>query len=392
MAEQRTDTPATTPSDTREPVMFPYTSVPIPEPFAGVIDAVGSRWSGLRHHLMTTLPPFIINNSSNVVGFEQLIAEGLLFKSNNFNLWSEKVKSNPLYYLLDPPVNVVKAAFGKFKNTGRKFEWFNPSAYVEAARGFADLERAAKIDSMGGKLQLTNNLSALSSLSGMSAMTIAAFLPDHKETPEETQQMATLSRENPVGYVGHRLLQAVNPFAWWDNKRQFSGLGMVGAGTFSLFSGFRQIRGEITGQQTYGRNPWHMAGGAITALSGLQLLLAVNNEQGWSNYGSTQLGRIITLPNSIGNRYKPNAAGTKDLGRHWYFGGQAVMVAKNATSSLIGGGHVKNGELVDHEAMREAAREKAQEEHRERKAAKPSSLVQEVSREAMVEPGMAMQL
>jgi len=59
-------------------VTFPYTEVPVPEPFAGVIDAMGSRWNEWRSYLAKTLPRFIINNSSNVVGLIQLVAEGIV--------------------------------------------------------------------------------------------------------------------------------------------------------------------------------------------------------------------------------------------------------------------------------------------------------------------------
>lgn len=367
----------------RKPVLFPYSNTPVPEPFASVIQFVGDRWDGLRQYLVTNLPKTIINSSSNVIGSLQIVAEIMMFKSSGLNLLDKEHKGNPLYYIIDAPKNIFRGAFAKVKlKPGNPADLLKPSTYINAARDFVDLERATELHSAGGKL-LVNNMSALSSVTGLSAMTWATLMPDRKESAEETEKMATLARENPVGYVGHRLLQTINPISWVTDKRQVVGLGMTGAGFFSFLSGFRQVAGKVAGDQHYRRNYWQAAGGAITTLAGLQLWFGINNQQGWSNFGTTQLARLFTLYPSISNRFKPDASGKPEQGAGWYLGAQTAMVIKNSTASLIGGGHRgAHGEVIDHSAMREDAKRKANEEYKSEHPPKPQ--VSGVQRDAMV--------
>jgi hypothetical protein len=369
-----------------KPVTWPYTDKPLPAPIGAAVNAVGMRWGHLRNYLMRTLPSAVINNSSNVVGLEQLVAEGMLFKSNGFLLWDPANKGK-WHYVIDPVINVPKAAFEKIS-----FKDFSFSKFGKTAANFFDRERAALADSAGGTKMLTNNMSALSGLTGMSAMAVAAGLPDRKDTPEETERMSTMAHENPLGYAGLRVYQAINPLAWWNNKRQFSGFGMIGAGTFSFLSAFRQIDGEALGKQMY-RTPnwWHAAGSAITTTAGVQLLLAINNQQGWSNYGTTQLLRTSTLPMSIKTRFDKGFSGKAENGAPWYLGGQALMVVKNMTASLIGGGHrTKEGEVIKGDEMRATARQHIREKSPRHDDAQPSTMLTEVGERAPMQERQAV--
>lgn len=323
----------------------------VPRPFSDIVQAAnafGTRW---RRGAIEKTPEIIVNNSSNVIGSIQLIAEGLMFKSSGLDLVNKENRGKPLHYLIDPPKNIIEGVFKKSK-IDLKGNLLSPEFYSHAFKRLQDLDLATKIDSVNGTQKLTNKWSARSGFSGICAMSIAALLPDAKDTEEETLSNTKLAHDNPAGYVAKRVYQAINPLEWWQHKRQFSGLGMLGAGVLSFISGFRQVEGKIIGQQRYMRNPWQMAGGAITAVGGTQLMLAIDNDQGWRNFGLIQMMRLATLPSSIATRFKGS-----EQGADYYLGAQALLQTKNIVAASIGGAEKKDGEIVDHTAIRKSARE-----------------------------------
>ncbi len=342
----------------KQEVTWPYTNIPLPQPLGGWVGAVQWRWDQFGNYLKQTLPSPIINNSSNVVGSMQLVAEAMQFKSSNNNLVRKQFHNQPWMWLIEVVRNIYTASFQKAQVRLHPSDLLRPSFYSEAARNLVDLERASLIDSKHNTVELRNHWSARSGLTGISSMTLATLLPDRKETDQEIEGNATLARTNPLGYVGRRVYQAVNPLEWWGNKRQISGLGMTVTGLLSFVSGWRQIAGDfiahpVTGinmaekTQVYSRNYGQMAGGVITTLAGIQLWMGLTNQQGWTNFGSTQLLRIFTLPPSIAKRFKPDENGRRDPNANWYLGAQMVMVGKNSTASLIGGAERHGGEVIE---------------------------------------------
>lgn len=347
-----------------------------------------STWARWREYLIHNAPAPIVNNASNAVGATQLVAEVFLYKAGNNDLMTTPAgERNLLHYIVEPPKNIVGAALKKAGGTKTPFgDYFKPSFYWEGMKGLNDMKGSALRDSLNNTQKLTNRWSARSGLTGITSMTVATLLPDRKETQEETDRMANMAHDTPGRYALHRIGQALNPMEWWNNKRQFAGLGMVVTGAFSFLSGFRQIEGDFLKGETqlYRRNPWQMAGGLITTFAGGQLLMAINNQQGWTRYGTTQLARLATLPPSIYDRFKLSERGLKEQGAGWYFGGQGLMVVKNSMASLIGGAEVKmnadgSRTVVDHAAMRKAAMEKAKVDNYDARGLQPSALVSQVS-------------
>lgn len=339
-------------SEHDKPVKF-Y-GLPIPDFLQGTARKIGDWGARFRRNAIEKAPASVVNHSSNIIGSFQLVAEVLMFKSSGLDLVNPENRSKPLHYLIDPVKNIIGGVFqkAKFKIKGNVFEG---ELYKNGFKSLNDLEAATIRDRIGASgeiVKLTNKWSARSGFAGICAMTIATFLPDGKDTPEETQAMVKMSREHPLAYAGRRLSQAINPLEWVDHKRQFSGLGMMLAGILSVVSGFRQVSGKIIGEQSYMRNGWQMAGGVITTFGGAQLLLAVDNDQGWRNFGLTQMLRLITLPHSILSRFK----GTEQ-GAEWYLAGQGVFQTKNVFAAAIGGAEKsEDGKVVDHSQLRAQAR------------------------------------
>ncbi len=420
--------------------------ITIPTAISGPVKRIqdfGTRW---RKGAIEKAPRVVVNRSSNIIGVIQLIAEGLMFKSGGYDLidhkktqkifwekeyttWAERPFHNKaLHYLFDPPKNILD---GVFKKGGLGTHPLQKSFY-DKKRLTALPEKIAKIPEALGKLpekigklpetlstgfkrlqdtksatfrdrvvneagafqKMTNKWSARSGFAGICAMLIATVLPDKKDTPEETEKYTLMAKQNPIRYVGTRLYQAVNPIQWWNHKRQFSGLGMMCAGVLSFISGFRQVAGDIPGKQLYMKNRWQMAGGVITAIGGTQLMLAIDNESGWRNFGLIQMVRLGILPSSIITRFKgiditpemarehgfelPPIMGKKknfqEQGAAYYLGAQSFLQAKNVFAASLGGAEKReDGSIVDHSEMRKEAKEKAKEKVAARKAAKHHS-------------------
>lgn len=354
------------------------TAKPLP-PIAQPKTIFGQKWNEARQYLIHHLPRGILNNSSNLVGAMQLVAEMFMFKSSGNNLISDGNEGKLLHYLIDPPRNIVNGSFQRSKIQGN---WKNTFRPTTAWKNLNDFKGAALRDSVNNTMKLTNRWSARAGFAGMTSMALSTFLPEHSETEQETLEMVDMAHDHPGKYVAHRFHQALNPWEVLKNKRPLVGLGMTLAGVFSVLSGFRQIEGKfephaVTGvnmldPQKYRSNGWQMIGGLITMAAGSQLFLAVNNEQGWRSFGTTQLLRFATLPGSIGSRYEKNPlTGQREQGAGWYFGAQSILAVKNTIASLIGGVQVdKDGHLIDHALMRKQAVAIEKEERREEQAQK----------------------
>ena len=381
-AADTVDSPASTAPDTDA-----NSSQPAPQDAAqspATPSGISGWWAGNRHYLIHHLPAFFVNNASNMVGVIQLVGEAFAFKSSGNDLMiTPKGQRQWWQYITEPPLNMVKASLAKAKHHSTPASAKLPKLEGNFFRQLNDLKTASIVESAGNTLKLTNRWSARSGLTGMTSMAIAAALPDRKESAEETESMAQMAQNHTLQYVGKRLGQALNPLEWWDNKRQAAGLGMMATGVFSFLSGFRQVGGEfkagaggknILAPQAYRKNHWHMLGGAITALAGTQLLLAINNQRGWVAYGTTQLGRLVTLPASIHSRFNTKETGNKEQGAVPYFLAQATFVVKNLTASLLGGAEIRpDGTVIDHAAMRKKALEDAKADKQEVAAKKHTS-------------------
>lgn len=357
-----------------DPVYWPYTKLEVPSILGEFAYDVRALHRVARPFVIRSLPDVVVNNSSNFIGAQQLVAELLMFKSSGLNLISEQNRGKYFLYPWEAAKNIVGGVFKKSAYQGNLGDLTKFSTYKEMFGHFNDLEAATLADSKLGAIKISNRWSARSGFSGICAMTVAALLPDDKDSPEEVEKMTDMALNKPLSYIGLRLGQALTPWSWWDHKRQFSGLAMTTTGLFSVLSGFRQVEGDFSAvskldparalsvgnyriSQRYVRNGWQMAGGAITAIAGLQLLLELDGEKAWTNFGNTQLLRLTTLPGSIGTRFANNEQGAK-----WYLGAQAVLQTKNVTASLIGGAEkLPDGTIRDKQQVRQEALKKAKE-------------------------------
>lgn len=331
-------------------------------------------WQNLRMILVPLLPKLVVNASARIIGVLQLTAEVLMLKSTGAVF--VKDKSNLLNYIIQPPKVVYDTIFKKAQS-GKAFrESLNPKNVLENFKAFTNLEQASKLDSLGHTIPLVNQWQARSSLGGILAGLASSVLPDVKESHEEVEAKAMMQRNNPIGYyfkcVGQALwfpaetvLDVVKKISdpksdqkIGEHKRQFAGLAFLFTGISSVISGFRQVGGDFSKgeHQVYRKNPWHIIGGMITSVAGNLLMTGINNQQGWGNFGSTQISRTLILYPSISSRFKPGANGKLENNRWWYVAGQSVFQGKNMFASLVGGSEVKDDGTIDYhvEEKREA--------------------------------------
>lgn len=363
------------------PAPMKLLGVTLPQSISQPLYAASNRWQTLRTKTIQTLPEIAVNNSSNVVGITQMCGEALMFKQNGTDLIPKGKPRNLWTYIVEPPKSIFNSVFLRARMDKPLKEIFSWSSIKDAALHFNDLERATRIDSMGGTKPLVNRLSARSSFSGMLAMFVAATLPNENDTPEATLKNATFAKRNPIGYVAARIgqgfffpVEATYRFVKklthpsedqhiGEHKRQFAGIGMVSAGVFSVLSGFRQIENKFgEAPQHYMRNKWQMLGGAITTVAGSFLTLAIDNQQGWTTYGNTQFFRLAPLVPSITKRFTRGPNGGKEQGAEWYLAAQGTLQFKNVVASLIGGAEKHDGVIIDHKLMRKDAQKKARED------------------------------
>jgi len=355
--------------------------VSFPEGISNFFYDLSDFGSRARFHTLKVLPGFIVNHSSNAIGMTQLVGEALYFKSSGVGKFVKDEHRGTWKAFVYPPINVVE---GVFKKSAFKIDYkqlLNPKHVLGEIRKFGDLEQATKVDfARDGKL--SNRWSARSGFAGMTAMAIAAAFPDEKDDPEVTEKVALMATNKPITYVGYRLgrgllfpVTAVTGLVKkifepnvdhhiGDGKREFSGIGMTLTGIFSVLAGFRQPR-QLGNVMKYDFNKWQSLGGMITTFAGAQLLLSIDNQQGWTNYGKTQFLRLITLPPSIKERY-PNKMGWGDPNAHFYLAAQGVFQSKNVVASLIGGAQkLPDGTIIDQKKVRAEAKDKALEAKRE---------------------------
>jgi len=331
---------------------IPFTSIAMPGFVARARQDLSELGQNVRGVILPQMPDFVLNNSTNIIGSIQLVAEGMAFKSTGANLISPEHRDNPLYYLIDPPRNVLKSltATGKFDMSAA--DLLRPSFYKDTVLNYTNLEAATKFD-LAHHPKLINRWQARSGFCGIAGMTVATLLPNAKDDPKETERMTALFNDSPLQYFGTRLGQAVYFPGWGTHKTQFAGLGMLGAGLCSFLSGFRNVS-TIGNTQRYFFNSAHSFGGLVTAVAGAQLMFGVDNQQSWQNYGATQFLRLAILPQSIMKKYRKH-----DAGAHWYAGGASLFQAKNFVSFIIGGAERDaDGNLIDKSARRQNIRHK----------------------------------
>ncbi|MBN8542770.1 MAG: hypothetical protein J0M34_00720 [Alphaproteobacteria bacterium] len=338
-------------------------------------DPVIREWLKIKHELtdyrqstLQFLHPLVVNNTASIVAGMEVAAELAMFKSNGKILVPADKKGNLINYVIEPAKSVMSVVFGDAKfttNPGEK--WYQALRPDKLWDRLTDLEAAAKrelpnalknLDPKTGAPKFVNRWQARATASSIIPFALVSILPNPTDEEKDVEAMTEMAVRNPVGYVGTRFVQAINPFGWGDHKRQLAGLAKIAAGAFTVIAGFRNPR--VNG---FGANPAHAIGGTITALAGAQLMLAVDNQSGWSQYGSTLWARMFVLPNSIMNRYTngdPNA--------NWYSLAHATFQTSNTVAFLAGGAEKKDdGTIVDHAETKKEAKQKALEEKRRKK-------------------------
>lgn len=331
------------------PIYIPLTSIAMPGVVSDRLHRFGEFAHGLRAKAQEQAPDVVLNHSSNLIGAAELAAEAMVFKSNGSDLVSPQNRGKPLHYLIDPPRNILNSLSSNAKFDMTPGDLLKPSFYRRTFEAFTDLEAASTYD-LAHQPKLINRWQARSTFTGIAAMSLVTLLPNPKDDAQETGDMARLSQDAPLQYGATRLKQALYVPGWGEHKTQMAGLLKMLGGGCAFLSGYRNISFK-NGQQRYFINRAHSLGGLITGAAGLQLMLGLDNEHAWRNYGSTLLLRLGFVPKSIYNRYKNH-----DPNANWYSGSVATFQGKSVMAFLIGGAERdEEGRIIDKSAIRERA-------------------------------------
>ncbi|MBN8542771.1 MAG: hypothetical protein J0M34_00725 [Alphaproteobacteria bacterium] len=350
----------------QEPVQ--WMGINLPKPFSDDIRRAQHEWNETRDGVIRALPSGIVNNSTNIFALGHVASELMMFKGNNTTFVPEHHRGTWWRYITEPPVSIVKSVFGSSGTTATFRDLVRPSFYVDSARNLLDWNRASDMDRLKGPL--INRWSSRSTFFGFSSVLLSGLVPESKENPQDVQRMAQMAQANPLGYLGERVgnafrfpVEAVGSIVSKESreqagghKREFAGLGLTISGVFSFLSGFRNVKAidtsiskSIPSNQKYFFNRGHAYGGIITALAGANLLLAGDDDQGWSRYGSIMLARTVTLPWAVYSKYA-----NYDVKANWYTGGQTGFVISNTFSALVGSANKsKDGTVENHASIRE---------------------------------------
>ncbi len=387
------------------------------DPYLGFIDP--RSWLGkecgllardfqhMRTSAIHTLPGFIVNRGSNLVGFTQLVGEFFMFSASgvslfagkktqngkqvtdyfhgSFQQWLEKKHptlsaakgsgvlptalraANPV---IEPLYNVTNdiASKGGFNFSAKNLT--SAKHWKDSIHALFDFEKASTLDrALNPSGKLINRWQTRGTFLGMLGMGVATIMPDDKDKDEDVRKLSEMATLHPGQYLLHRLKTAINPLEWYDNKRAFTGLMISAVGLCIFLAGFRNVGGD----NKYFWNKAHGINGLITATAGSQLILSPTAEQGWSNFGSVMWARVLFMYSSIKRRYDKI-----DPGRHYYSAGQATFQTGNTMAFLIGGAEVlPDGTVIDHKKTSEEAKKLARAKKEEIKQEKRHGRVAE---------------
>ncbi|MEJ0009835.1 MAG: hypothetical protein WDN72_04500 [Alphaproteobacteria bacterium] len=326
-----------------------------------------------RMFMLHITPRFIVNNSSNIIGFSHVLTEMMMFKSSNKDGKLVQNPKNPINWVWEPFKTVYEDTFRRSTAGATSLkEIFKGNPFKNFYKHVTDLEAATQavrnLPANAGKplneIKLGNSWVARSTLIGLTAWSLSTLIPEKKEKPEEIERMAIMRRVHPVHYVAERLGQALWVPGWREHKRQIIGLLVIMTG-FTGFIGSWRNRSvhPVTGVQSYSFNRSYLATSIISLLSGLPLLFASDEQRGYGGYGGISLFRVPFLTTSNLTKYR-----NLEPGRHWYLGSSVSFQTENVFQALIGGAEkLKDGTIVDHTPVREEAKEKAAEIRAERR-------------------------
>lgn len=322
-----------------------FTNIPLPRAVSSRLDRLDEGLQNTRQHALEATPAAIVNNSTNIIGAMDIFAEMLVFKATGSNLISPKNVGKPLHYIIDPPINLYRSVATRASTDITLKDLVNPDFYRKWVAEFADLEKAGAKDLKRGRL--INRWQARAMLFSLAGMTVSAIIPQQKDDPNQTLEMGQLWRDAPMRYVGARFKQALWPLGWGEHKAQFAGLAKTITGVFSFLSSYR----NVAEGKRYFRNPAHGGTAMITTAGGLQLMMGIDKEQSWQNYGATSWLRLALIPFSIHKRFFE-----RDQRAMWYAASVGVFQLENTFAYLIGGAEKDaNGHIVDKKTLRDQA-------------------------------------
>jgi hypothetical protein len=336
---------------------------------------IGAR---MRRASIAAMPAFLVNNSSNVLGFSHVLTEFVMFKAGIKGNKLIDNPQNPINWVVEPVKKVAADIYTNSKSRDYSLKQLftgnvsqNVKKYIVDTKA-ATLREVSRQSGSGksiSEVALGNPWQTRTTFAGLVVWTLSALLPEHKDSEEEVERMATMRTLHPFKYAAERMRQAVWFPEWTSHKRQMIGLGYLVIGICSMLGSFRQrrdLKHEIAGdaeminmglKQAYGFNAAYFGTSVLSFLSSLPLLFALDENKAYSVFGMTMMLRIPVMFKSISKKYEFN-----EPGKHSYTAGMVSFQLENAAQALIGGAtKLPDGTIVDHEAEKRRAISEAKE-------------------------------
>ncbi len=387
---------------------------------------VGGIGSAMRKAAISVTPAFIVNNSSNILGASHVATEFVMFKSGMKGNKLVDNPSNPANWVIEPVQKIWQDIATNSKsrdysveqifagNPVANFKKFamdtNDASHREADRQISENQSRIKLGEKAKSLSLGNPWQTRTTFVGLVIWALSAVIPERKDSDQEVERMATMRTLHPIQYVGERLKQAVWVPEWSSHKRQMLGLGYVVIGACSTMGSWRQRRDLNPAlvedakliakglKKAYTFNGAYLGTSVLSFLSSIPLLFALDENKGYSTFGTILMGRIPVMVKSIKQKYRDN-----DPGASSYTAGMVSFQLENALQALIGGAEkLPDGTIVDHEDEKQRAikaakiikreqKEHGAKHHSSNSDAVPSMVVSNVSHDDMAMPDRVLQ-
>lgn len=342
--------------------------ITLPEPAAQLCYSVSDWASASRYHTIRALPAFVVNNSSNFIGAAHVYTEGIMFKASLKGGKLVDHASNPIDYVIKASSRIYGEAFtSAFKHGGGHVNVMKGNPVKNIYDFVTDTKAATQREILAqnvhpSKVSLGNPWQTRATIGNLIGWTFAAIVPERKESDAELERMEIMRRNNLPGYIGTRLVQVVWVPDWMTHKRQVIGIGQTFAGVCSMLGAWRNRTKPNHVEMAAGKLPSYVFNlpyfftGVCSFLAGNALIFAPDNEKAYGQYGNWVMGMTAFLPFSLGEKFRQKEPGTA-----WYTVGKVSFQLQAWAQSLFGGAEVKNGVIIDHDAIRREAAGKAAE-------------------------------
>lgn len=341
-------------------------------------NSAAQQGAQVRRAAIVAVPEFVVNNSSNIGGAAHVATEMLMLKSGMKGAKLIDNPENPVNWVWQPVKKICKDVWSGSKAVGDYKGVWKGNPVTNFISFTTDTKRATLLEAErqlahGPKVSLGNPWQTRTTLCGLVAWTLAAIIPEKKESDAEIKRMAVMRTLHPAQYVMTRLGEGLWAPGWLSHKREMIGTGYLGVGICSMIGSWRNRRELLP---TLAEDAELLAKGlkhrytfngnyfltALVSLGGaMPLLFALDERRAYSLYGLGAFPRMALVPPSLIKKCNNNEPGWQ-----YYATGKISFIGVDLIQALIGGAEKHtdaNGNMViiDHTKIEKDAIARARE-------------------------------